>query len=421
MEPLLFLSHRIPYPPDKGDKIRSWHILRHLAQAYDVHLGTFIDDPDDWQHTGVLNEICASCHFVELKPTTAKLRSAKGLLTGEALSFPYYESASLAGWVDRTANDRRPVLNFGFSGQVAPYFMRPSTRSTPTLIDFVDVDSDKWAQYAAGKSPPMSWVYGREARKLAEAETRIARSVGASLFVSEAEAQLFRERSGLSAEQVHGVRNGVDLTLFDPAAVPDSPYSDIASDAPILVFAGAMDYWANVDAVQWFADEVFPQILKPHPNATFVICGARPSADVLALGQRANITVTGRVDDIRPYVYYATVSIASLRIARGIQNKVLEAMALARPVVCTPHALEGIDATPGADLALADTADQFAETVLDLIATPERAQAMGVRARQRMVEAYSWEAQMAVLDDVIAKVQSGGVETARPCVEEHVA
>lgn len=403
MQPLLFLAHRIPYPPNKGDKIRSWNILRHLASKYELHLGTFIDAEEDWQHTDFLQDVCASCHFVRLNPKTAKLKSIKGFLTGQALSFPYYESNSLAQWVDRTAADRKPVLNFGFSSQVAPYLMRPSSRSTPTVIDFVDVDSDKWAQYAAGKSFPMSWIYRREAEKLAIAEHGIANAVGASLFVSEAEAELFCKRSRLGPDKVHGVRNGVDLDYFDPAIDLPNPYAK-HNGAPILVFAGAMDYWANVDAVQWFADEVFPSILAKRPDTQFVISGGKPTAEVQALGQRVNITVTGRVDDIRPYVKHATVSIASLRIARGIQNKVLEAMALARPVVCTPQALEGIEAVPGADLALAATASDFANAVLDLIATPARAQVMAENARKRVVEAYGWPAQMAMLDRIIAKL-----------------
>lgn len=418
--PLLFLAHRIPYPPDKGDKIRSWNILRHLAAHYDVHLGAFIDAEEDWQHTPVLEEICASCHFVRLNPATAKLRSLKGFLTGEALNFPYYESADLAAWVDRTAAAVRPVLNFGFSGQVAPFLLRESTRQTPTVIDFVDVDSDKWAQYAAGKPFPMSWVYAREARKLAAAEAKIARRVGASLFVSEAEADLFRRRSGLGESRVFGVPNGVDLEWFDPRADLPNPYTEYG-DAPILTFAGAMDYWANVDAVQWFAGEVFPHILETHPQARFVICGARPTADVQALAGQPNIIVTGRVEDIRPYVRHASISIASLRIARGIQNKVLEAMALARPVVCTPQALEGIDAAPGTDLALVDTAEGFADTVLNLLADPERAKAMGDRGRDRMVEAYGWPAQMEVLDAIIARLHPAGPNAAASPFQETAA
>lgn len=411
MDPLLFLAHRIPYPPDKGDKIRSWNILRHLAENYEIHLGTFIDAPEDREHVGVLEELCASCHFVDLDPTKAKLKSLKGLLTGEALSFPYYESKSLGRWVDKTSKAVNPVLNFGFSGQVAPFLMRPSAAKAPTVIDFVDVDSDKWAQYATGKSFPMSWVYAREAEKLAVAESEIAHAVAASIFVSEAEADLFRRRSRLGKDRVIGIRNGVDLEWFDPSASLPNPYLSDHGDAPILVFAGAMDYWANVDAVKWFADDVLPRILATRGDAQFVICGSKPTAEVQALGERSHITVTGRVEDIRPYVASATISIASLRIARGIQNKVLEAMALARPVVCTPQALEGIDAVPGADLALADTADAFADAVLDLIATPARAHVMGEQARERMVEAYGWPAQMAALDRILDRLRPRAEKT----------
>jgi sugar transferase (PEP-CTERM/EpsH1 system associated) len=216
MDDLIFLAHRLPYPPDKGDKIRSWNLLRHLAKTHRIHLGAFIDDPADEQHVPFLQLLCASTHFETLNPKRARLRSARGLFRGEALSFPYYRHAGMHGWVNETIKRVKPSVAFAYSSQIAPYILSGSNPEMARIIDFVDVDSDKWRQYAESKSFPLSWIYDREARLLAEAETQLAWAADASLFVSEAEASLFRQRVGLRADRVMGIGNGVDQHFFNP-------------------------------------------------------------------------------------------------------------------------------------------------------------------------------------------------------------
>jgi sugar transferase (PEP-CTERM/EpsH1 system associated) len=265
------------------------------------------------------------------------------------------------------------------------------------IVDFIDLDSDKWRQYADMAGQPMRWVYGRESRLLAQAETAIAARSSASLFVSEAEADLFRRRPGVAAEHVHALGNGVDLDYFDGQRSYPDPYPP---GGPVLVFTGMMDYRANVDAVCWFADAVLPAIRARNPDARFAIVGAKPDEKVKRLAERPGIIVTGRVEDVRPYVAHAAVAVAPLRIARGIQNKVLEAMAMARPVVASAEAFEGIDAERGTDLAVADDGD-FADLVCRLLDNPEEAEALGARGRQRLAGHYTWEHRLAPLDRIV--------------------
>ena len=397
MHDLLYLAHRIPYPPNKGDKIRSWNILRDLAAHYRVHLGCFIDDPTDRVHQPMLEKICASCHFASLNPSLAKLRGLVGLLSGAPITLGYYRDAGLARWIARLLQSRDIHRVFVFSSSMAQYVLGEAATRARRIIDFVDVDSDKWRQYAYAKSFPASWIYGRESRTLLTFERRAAAVADASLFVSEAEADLFRRLAPESADRVAVLNNGVNLDFFDPSGRYPNPF---AGGTEPLVFTGAMDYWANVDAVAWFAREVFPQIRARRPKVEFCIVGARPSAQVQALAAHAGITITGRVEDVRPYIAHAALVVAPLRLARGVQNKVLEAMAMARPVLATPEALEGIDAKVGSEVLCASAAAPFAEAVLAALAQPDLAE-IGRRARHRTEAAYGWPRNLAVLKTIL--------------------
>ena len=392
MEHLLFLVHRIPYPPNKGDKIRSFHLLKHLAQHYRVHLGTFVDDPADWQHCDEVRKLCHASHFANLRPARARARSLGAFAGGRPLSLDYYRDAALQAWVERTVASNAIRRTLAFSSAMAQ-FVQPR-RGSRSVIDFVDIDSDKWLQYADQKLWPMSWLYRREGRQLLAYERRTAAAFDASLFVSQAEARLFRQLAPESAAKVDYFNNGVDTDYFSPDRDYPNPY---APGEKAIVFTGAMDYWPNVDAVQWFAREIFPAILQQDPQALFCIVGARPSDPVRQLAGSEGVRVTGSVPDVRPYVAHAQVAVAPLRIARGIQNKVLEAMAMARTVVVSPQALEGIDAAPGSELLLAETAAQYASAILGRLA--QAGEAIGPMARRKVIDRYNW-------DDNLAKVGS---------------
>ncbi len=366
MTKLLYLVHRIPYPPNKGDKIRSFHFLKALAENYEVYLGTFIDDPEDRQYIEALKPFCKQCFCLDLQPKISRIKSLTGFLTQEALSLPYYRHADMQAWVDQVLREECIEKALVFSSPMAQYLQKyPQLH---WVADFVDVDSDKWRQYAERKPWPANWVYRREAHKLLAFETRMAQRADATLFVSAHEAQLFRQLAPDVAETVGFVNNGTDTEFFDPALSYDSPFPDAQK---AIVFTGAMDYWANVDAVVWFAQQVFPLIRQQCAEARFYIVGSKPAKSVQQLAQAdAGVIVTGRVEDVRAYIAHADVVVAPLRIARGIQNKVLEAMAMAKPLVVTAAAMEGIQGDATTQVSVIDEPQGFAEQVLAYLRDP---------------------------------------------------
>ncbi len=397
MRDLLFLVHRIPYPPNKGDKIRSWNFLERLAGRYRVHVGGFIDDPHDWQYVGEVEKIAASTCFLGLDRKRGLARSLTGFLTGAPLTVGFYRDARLRRWAADVARDKALSRVFVYSSSMLQYIPGGLADDARVVVDFVDVDSDKWRQYAEKKPWPKSWVYGRESRTLLRVERAGAARVSAAAFVSEDEAAMFRTLAPESASTTIGLTNGVDCETFDPALPLPSPYRGTGNN---IVFTGAMDYWANVDAVAWFAAEVFPKIVAAVPDATFWIVGANPAPEVSRLAVKPGIEVTGRVDDIRPYIAHADICVAPLRVARGIQNKVLEAMAMARPTVGTPEAVEGIAAADGREIVVADGADAFAGAVSMLLRDGDTA-GIGPAARACVLRDYGWDASFEKLVSVL--------------------
>jgi sugar transferase (PEP-CTERM/EpsH1 system associated) len=388
MRELLYLTHRVPYPPNKGDKIRSFHILKFLSQHYRVHLGTFVDDEADWQHVDAVKAFCGETCFTKLNPVRARLRSLSGLVTGDALTLPYYQNAGLQHWVNNLLASHPIQHILIFSSAMAQYVRQ--VNDTRRVIDFVDIDSDKWSQYAKSKHWPLSWLYRREGRLLLRYEREIAKEFDASLFVSREEAALFRLFAPESATKTAYFSNGVDADYFSPERTYPNPYPD-AEQA--LVFTGAMDYWPNVDAVCWFAQDIFPAIQARFPQSRFYIVGSSPSTAVQKLAHRPGITVTGTVADIRPYLEHALLAVAPLRIARGLQNKVLEAMAMAKAVVASPQAAEGIQARKGEEFYIAGNPQEFTRVILMLM-TEKSCGRMGKAARARILEDYGWDSNL---------------------------
>ena len=363
MDNLLFLVHRIPYPPNKGDKIRSFNFLRHLSQHFNIYLGAFIDDADDLAYVSHVQKYCADVKLITINPTLRTAISAKGLLLGSSLSVPYYDVASMYNWVDMTIKQRQIRKAFVFSSVMAQFVARYNTMDV--IADFVDIDSDKWRQYAEKKPWPISWVYSRESKRLLDYEMDVTQRSEKVLFVSEKEAELFITFSQELSPKVEFVNNGVDVDFFTPSESFTNHYK---KQETAIVFTGAMDYWANVDAVVWFVDNVLPELRLKQNGVMFYIVGSKPSSQVRELQRHDDVVVTGRVDDMRPYIQFADVIVAPLRIARGVQNKVLEAMAMGKPIVASPQAMEGIDAEV-CGVAVAEQPNNFVQAVMDMLAT----------------------------------------------------
>jgi polysaccharide biosynthesis protein PslH len=392
MRDILFLAHRIPYPPDKGEKIRGWNFVRHLASRHRLHLGFFIDAPQDVEHVERLREICASVFWRPLSPRLAKLRSLRCLPGSAPLTQGYFGDAQFQVETDRVISRYKPDLFYIYSSAMAPYVERH--RAARVVFDIQDVDSEKWRQYAETSGGLMKWIYGREARTLLALERRAAGAADAVIFVAPAEAALFARLAPEAAARTGAISNGVDADFFTRCEDRPSPLGD----RPGLVFTGNMGYRPNVDAMTWFAAQVMPR-LRGHPASPVLwIVGANPAPAVRALAG-ADVRVTGRVPDVRPYTQHAACVVLPLQIARGIQNKALEAMAMEATVIATPQVREGLDRCREYELLTAATPDAFAEAIARVLDTPNPE--MGARARARVVRDYSWTASLEKLDRVV--------------------
>ncbi|MCU7555622.1 TIGR03087 family PEP-CTERM/XrtA system glycosyltransferase [Alteromonas sp. ASW11-19] len=385
---ILYIAHRVPFPPNKGEKIRTFHQLEHLTNQ--GHNLTILFPADSEEDTRLGEELAVhlKCDVSSVRLPAKPVRLGKALVRREPLSVGNFYAPEMQtmidGLFDQTVFD---AIVFTASS-VAKYAFNSrhdlsSFPNTQLVMDFMDLDSDKWQQYARQAGWPMRWVYTREARVLSDYEKRINEAFNASVFVAEAEADLFRQRTG-NPERVHAIENGVDTKAYRP--------SETAADqpAPAFLFTGVMDYKPNVDAVLWFTEHVWPKLLERYPTATFVICGMNPTPEISALASTPGIRVTGFVDEILPFYHEASVFVAPFRLARGIQNKILQAFACGLPVVTTTKGLEGLDATPGEHLLVADEADAFFAHILHLLEEPVRFNAVRQAALNKVLQRYSW-------------------------------
>lgn len=401
MGDILFLSHRIPWPPDRGDKIRSHHILKRLCQMAPVHIGTFADDDRDVGFTAELKNICASVH-VERRSKPQWKSGIEALVTNKAVSVSSFTSPSMQAYVDDVLAKHNISHIFAFSGQLAQFV--PIDFAGRFVMDFVDVDSAKFESYGNEGNLPMRWINAREGRMLADFEHEVACRADMNSFVSPAEAALFQERSSLGADKVQSLGNGIDLDFFNPKADFAKLTSDelpIENGAPYLIFTGQMDYRPNVEAVSYFVEKILPRVRVINTDAHFTIVGRNPTKDVLALADHPAVTVTGSVDDVRGWINAADIVVAPLQIARGIQNKVLEAMAMQKAVVASAAAATGIAADHGKHFFVADSAKDEAAYINDLLANIPLRKKIGKAARAHVVKHYSWAQQLRPLDDMM--------------------
>src|SRR6516162_8663932 len=396
---LVFLCQRIPYPPIKGERITSINLLRHLVRDYRVFLGTFIDDDADTAGIATLRAMVEDLCVARIRKPWAFIRAIPRWFMGDPVSYALFRSRRLDRWLERIDAMDPPVAIVTHSSNVSTYavdkFRRAPTTEPSRILHFADVDSEKFLAYAHDATGLKQWLFRSEAARVRREERRLAAGADFVAFVSDEEADLFRSILPTGyGDRVVTLPNGVDTEMFSPDRFPSSATNTMEAD---FVFTGAMDYPPNVEAVKWFAREVFPHVRAAVPGARFVVVGSRPTSDVRRLAADA-ITVTGRVESVAPYLARARVAVAPLRLARGVQNKVLEAMAMAKPVVVSPGALTGIGASSGEHLVCADSANDWVDACVDLATNAERAHRLGQNARRLMVERYSWDAQFARLD-----------------------
>ncbi|URW76773.1 TIGR03087 family PEP-CTERM/XrtA system glycosyltransferase [Sphingomonas donggukensis] len=384
----LFLAHRTPFPPDRGDRIRAYNFLRYIGARARVHLVAFSDGDEPVDHTA-LDALTASHTIVPRTKSNARA-AIEALATGRAVSVAAFDHPALRAAVSRVLATQPIDAIHVFSSALAQYL--PTHTKARVVMDFCDVDSAKFGEYAREARGPKRWLCAREERRLLAFDRAIARRADASLFVSDAEAALFAEIGG--GGRVSVIENGIDTELFDPAA----DFASVEADGPLIVFTGQMDYQPNVAAVTWFATDILPIVRARHPDARFAIVGRAPTPAVQALAGE-HVIVTGEVAEVRGWIAAAAAVVAPLRIARGIQNKVLEAMAMARPVVASTPAAEGID--HAGTLRTGADANEIAREVIALLDDRVAGDLLGQAARAQVQRRYGWEARLQPLDALL--------------------
>jgi sugar transferase (PEP-CTERM/EpsH1 system associated) len=378
---VLYVVHRVPYPPDKGDRIRAFHILRHLSRQADVHLACLADEPVPDSVRSALERHCAQLAVVRLGRWSRWVRAVGSLAVGGSISEGAFWAPQMVRVVRRWAKEIRFRASLASASSVAGYLRVPDLAGVPAVVDLVDVDSQKWFDYAADARWLRSSVYCLEGLRLRRHERTLAGWARAVTLVSEHEAALLRQFVGDA--EVHAVANGVDQEYFRPHDCPEGENG--------CVFVGALDYHPNVDAACWFAREVWPAVHERHPRARLQLVGRKPAPKVRRVGELPGVEVVGPVPDVRPYVAGAAVAVAPLRIARGVQNKVLEAMAMARPVVASPQALAGLGDRPDLPALRATSTSEWVGSLCDLLDDPPRRRRLGLAGRKYVERHHDWE------------------------------
>lgn len=393
---VLYLVHRVPYPPDKGDRIRNYNVLRSVARFADVHLVCLADEPVPASVREALHHCCAQVAVIPATGWGRWLRGGFSLLRGRTVTEGVFSNPAFARTLREWARSNVYHAVLTSSSSMVPYLDLPELRSIPAVVDMVDVDSEKWLDYALSARWWMAWLYHKEGWRLRKLEKQLPERVRAVILVSEAEAGLYRRFCATGS--VHAVTNGVALDYFTPN--PDAPEAGI-------VFVGALDYHPNVDGAAWFCREIWPELRRRHPQLSFEIVGRRPGAAVQRLAQIPGVRLVGQVADVRPHVSQAAVAVVPVRIARGVQNKVLEGLAMSKAVVVTPQSIAGLKTQSGVHLLSASTPAEWVEAVNRLLRDAELRRILGAAGRRYVEEHHRWEHCLQPLAQILGLPDSG--------------
>lgn len=378
MKRILFISHRIPYPPDKGDKIRSFNEIKYLSKNNLLDILTFVDNPKDYQYENQLKKYCNKLYIYPIKKLFHGFKAAYFFVIGKTLSEGYYFSRKIQKKVNELLSSNNYELVFCYSSQIAQYIIN---KNIPKLIDFCDVDSLKWKQYSERKIFPYNLILKIESERLARREKEIYNQFSLSLFSTNTEVKIFNPPEN---NHIYVLPNGVDYEYFKPQTIKKENS---------LIFVGTMNYFANVDAVLWFSKNVFPRILNKYPEMKFYIVGRNPDSRLIALAQNnINIIVTGYVEDIRPYIARSKLAVMPLRIARGIQNKILEAMAMEIPVVMPRNILNTFENLEESTVLVYDNENSMVDVIVNSVDDNPLLERVGRKSREYVIKNHDWNA-----------------------------
>jgi len=430
---LLLLIHRLPCPPDRGAKLRSAIELRYLAARHDVWCAGFVDSlstrglrRETWKSLVELNMSCCGLAAVPLRRSIAGARALGHLLTGRTATEGYFASLELERQVLRWSREVPFDAVLAFSSSMAPLAKKVPARRH--VLDLVDLDSRKWAQAGEQVRGPMRWVYRTEATRLAQREEEWMSTFDASVLVNQREADLLNETS--LRDHVHVIETGASLDLASQVQQRDGQQLRPLRlpDEPIVGFVGAMDYGPNADAAVYFGESIWPLVQQHRPDSQWWIVGRSPTRAVCALDDGQHVRVTGTVPEVEPYLAHMRVTVAPLRLARGVQTKVLMAMEAGRPCVVTSCVAEGIGAEPNREIVVADTPKAFADAVAYLLNDRDHAEAIGRAGRTFVAEHFSPMKGLKRLESLLCGTESkadGGeepesqaFETASPVLQQ---
>jgi sugar transferase (PEP-CTERM/EpsH1 system associated) len=386
----------MPYPPDKGDRIRAFHLIKYLARRCSLYVAALADEPISPDRVRPLRALCARVQVVQLPPVWRWVRALGSLALGGTVSEGAFHSAALRRVVRSWAREQRFDGVVISASSMVPYLRMAELRHLPAVVDLVDVDSQKWLKFAAHSRWPRSWVYGTEGRRLQQLEGELPGWTRGVTLVSEAEVKLLQQYCVPGT--VQAVRNGVDLEYFTPQA------RDVE---PSCVFTGALNYMPNVDGICWFCREVWPSLHRRRPDAKVYVVGHKPSSAVRQLAAIPGVQVVGPVPDVRPYLARSAVAIVPLRVAQGVQNKALEAMAMGKAVVTSTQVLGGLHAKPGKHLLAASAVEEWVEHVLRLFDQTELRQQLGKAGRQFVEQQHQWDRNLAPIGDLLGLPEPG--------------
>lgn len=392
---ILFLCHRFPYPPNRGGKIRPFNMIRHLSGRHSVVVGSLAHSGEELKEGSGLAAYCDAV-IAEVVPNSVRWGNAcRALLSATPSSVAYFWSVRLRQRIEAAARDvgfDAAIVHCAFAAQYAA-----GIPAKFRMLDFGDLDSSKWFDYAQCRSFPLSWGYGLEARKLRRYEKKVAREFHYCTLTTQGELEEFKSLNLALPYSV--IPNGVDSSYF-------RPNRQGGGGGPVIVFLGRMDYFPNIDGVSYFIREIWPKIRSTVPTAELRIIGSNPVRAVRKLERMTGVSVTGHVPDVRPYLSDARVSVAPLRMARGTQNKILESMAMGLPVVATPQAAKGIQAMPQKHFLVGENPESFAKWVIEVLQRPDLQESLSEAGRKKVEEVHAWPASMEILDTILARAES---------------